>query len=157
MMDMIDDLSELNNVTVSREEHDGTLFDVYSGEFWSSNTIEVKAGTTGFCGGDSGHGCRTYIKIADVGGTDIEVKSTESSVEILLGGDCELSTLINGLYFMLSILKKQAYNDNTQSIILNLNNTNYLNLVNTLVANDYKVKISKIDVDKMKITYEKEP
>lgn len=76
------------------------------------NTLEVEAGTTGYCGGDSGHGCRTYIRIEDLAGTDIKVRKIESGregnggVEIVLGGDSELDTIILALKFILRVLKK---------------------------------------------------
>jgi len=41
-------------------------------EISSANILRVASGTTGYCGGDSGAGGRTYIEIKDIGGTDIE-------------------------------------------------------------------------------------
>ena len=75
----------------------------------SANIIEVEAGTNGLHGGDSGHGSRTYIRIEDIGGTDITVTPTfdNRGVEIILGGDCELNTIIDALKFVVKVLKQQ--------------------------------------------------
>ena len=91
----------------------GQTFPVYKREITSANVIEVVAGTNGYQGGDSGHGSRTYIKIKDLGGTDITVKKLEGKygdegVELILGGDCELQTIIEGLEFIVSVLKTQS-------------------------------------------------
>lgn len=76
----------------------------------SANIIEVEAGTNGYHGGDTGHGGRTYIRIADQGGTDMEAKIPNDGrgVEICLGGDTELGTMIEALEFILNILKIQT-------------------------------------------------
>ena len=69
----------------------------------SFNAIEVEAGTTGFRGGDSGHGGRTYFRIKDTACTDIQVNvikprknehDNDGGFEVLLGGDSELTTII---------------------------------------------------------------
>ena len=82
--------------------------DVYthSKEISSANILEVEAGTTGFCGGDTGHGGRTYLRIKDLGGTDIKSVSSEQGVEILLGGDTELQTICEALQFILDTIEK---------------------------------------------------
>ena len=49
---------------------DGTEITTYSRDILSANILEVEAGTTGYKGGDSGHGGRTYFRIADAAGTD---------------------------------------------------------------------------------------
>ena len=95
----------------------GQTFPVYKREITSANVIEVVAGTNGYQGGDSGHGSRTYIKIKDLGGTDITVKKLEGKysdegVELILGGDCELQTIIEGLEFIVSVLKTQSKGQN---------------------------------------------
>lgn len=77
-------------------------------EIVSANILEVEAGTNGYQGGDSGHGSRTYIRIEDVGSTDIEVTPKENGVEIVLGGDCELETMIRALKFITKVLEDQA-------------------------------------------------
>lgn len=74
------------------------------------NIIDVEAGTNGYHGGDSGHGGRTYIRIEDNSGSDMQVKTVngDRGVEIFLGGDSELDTIIGALEFAVKILKKQA-------------------------------------------------
>lgn len=88
-------------------------FPVYKTEITSANIIEVKVGTTGFRGGDSGHGGRTYFSIKDLGGTDITVNTIKNpfgckGFEVILGGDCELATLINALTYIKTKLEEKA-------------------------------------------------
>lgn len=90
-------------------------FNIRCTEIVSANIIEVKAGTNGFCGGDSGHGSRTYFSIADLGSTDITVNQLKVGrcgnvgFEVILGGDCELSTIIEALKFITETLEEKAY------------------------------------------------
>lgn len=88
-------------------------FPIYRTEIVSANILEVKVGTTGFCGGDSGHGGRTYFSIKDLGSTDITVNKLKDSYgcegfEVILGGDCELATLINALTYIKTKLEEKA-------------------------------------------------
>lgn len=85
--------------------------------FNSANILEVTAATTGFRGGDAGHGCRTMVCFNDLGGTAIKAKVIPESIHgnggatIMLAGDCELITLIEGLRFAadtLEILSEEA-------------------------------------------------
>ena len=81
----------------------------YTREIFSANAIEVEAGTNGYCGGDSGHGSRTYFRIQDIGGTDIRVNPLgfdgDEGFEVFLGGDCELDTIIKALKFITKALE----------------------------------------------------
>ena len=43
-----------------RTLYDGTRITTYSREITSANVLEAEAGTTGYMGGDTGHGGRTY-------------------------------------------------------------------------------------------------
>ena len=45
------------------------MFVTYQAEIQSANILRVSAQTNGPQGGDAGHGCRTEIKIEDMGGT----------------------------------------------------------------------------------------
>lgn len=77
------------------------------------NILEVKVGTTGLRGGDSGHGGRTYFSLEDLGGTDMSVivdgKSiTSRKIELCFGGDAELNTFIEALEFAARSLKQMA-------------------------------------------------
>jgi len=40
--------------------------------FQSCNCLDVDVATTGYCGGDSGHGGRTYLKLMDADCSDID-------------------------------------------------------------------------------------
>ena len=82
-----------------------------SAEFGSFNTLGITVGTNGYQGGDSGHGGRTYICIQDLGSTDIDARVSRSSddslnVEIILGGDSELDSLIDSLRWAADSLEK---------------------------------------------------
>lgn len=74
----------------------------------SANILSIEAGTNGYHGGDSGHGSRTYIRIANSGGTDMNVIAKLDEVIIELGGDTELETIINALEWIASVLKIQC-------------------------------------------------
>ena len=50
---------------------DGTEITTYTRDVISCNLLEVEAGTTGYMGGDTGHGGRSYFRIKDNGGTDM--------------------------------------------------------------------------------------
>lgn len=82
--------------------------------FNSANILEVTAATTGFRGGDAGHGCRTLVRFNDLGGTAIKARSIPESIHgnggvtIALAGDCELLTFIEGLRFAADTLEKLA-------------------------------------------------
>ena len=65
--------------------------------------LKVAAGTTGYQGGDTGHGCRTYLRLSDIGGADMRCRlfdaHGERGVEIALGGEA--------LEFVIHVLKDQ--------------------------------------------------
>ena len=91
---------------------DGVEIPTFTREIISANVLSVEAGTNGFQGGDSGHGSRTYFRIIDCGSTDIRVKTHgfdgDESFEVILGGDCELETIIRALKFITKVLEDQA-------------------------------------------------
>lgn len=76
---------------------DGTKISTYTRDVVSCNILEVEAGTTGYRGGDTGHGGRTYFRILDAEG-----------FEVMLGGDCELETMIRALKFITKVLEEEA-------------------------------------------------
>jgi len=90
---------------------DGTEITTYSRKVLEANELSVEAGTTGYKGDDSGHGGRTYFKIKDVAWTDIEVQPIGEDglegFEVFLGGDSELSTIIDALKFIVEVLEDQ--------------------------------------------------
>ncbi len=77
-------------------------------QFVSANILEATVATNGYCGGDSGHGSRTYLCLEDLSGTDMDVKSVGRKVEIMLGGDCELETFIQSLRWAADTLEKMS-------------------------------------------------
>lgn len=77
----------------------------------SCNCLDVDVATTGYCGGDSGHGGRTYLKLMDADCSDIDFRVSEDkygrkSVEMMLGGDTELETFIEALRWAADSLEK---------------------------------------------------
>lgn len=105
-------------------------------EILNANIIKVAAGTTGYKGGDTGHGGRTFFGIRNEAGTDMRItfsaerwNSTGGELEveeadghtnifgrnleadricIEFGGDAELETFIEALEFALETLKEQT-------------------------------------------------
>lgn len=82
--------------------------------FNSANILEVTVATNGYHGGDAGHGCRTVVRFNDLAGTAVSARVIPESIhgnggaEIMLAGDCELSTMIDGLRFAADALEKIA-------------------------------------------------
>ena len=101
---------EIKSKTVNIEGH---AVDLFKREVYSANVLEVTAGTNGLQGGDSGHGSRTFFRIRDLGGTDIQTKvlkdeyGNEVGFQVVLGGDCELDTFIKCLKFAVKVLEDQ--------------------------------------------------
>ncbi len=92
---------------------DGIKLTTWRKEINSANVLGVEAGTTGPKGGDSGHGGRTYLRIADLGGTDLRCRAYKdqygsAGVEIILGGDSERTSLMEALRFALNALDPTA-------------------------------------------------
>ena len=96
-----------------RKLDDGTEITTYTRDEVSCNSLQVEAGTTGYKGGDTGHGGRTYFRIKDEGGTDIDIKPFmdrfgSEGFEVTLGGDCELETMIRALKFITKVLEEES-------------------------------------------------
>jgi len=104
-----------------RRSLQGVKFTTWGRDVVDCNSFEVEAGTTGYQGGDTGHGGRTYFRIEDTWGTDIiinVIKNKNSTlinnpaaargVEIMLGGDAELTTFIEALKWAVSVLEAQS-------------------------------------------------
>jgi hypothetical protein len=91
-----------------RELFDGTEITTYTRDVVSANILQVEAGTTGYKGGDTGHGGRTYFRISDEASTDIHVTPFIDSFEVTLGGDCELETMIRALKFITKVLEEES-------------------------------------------------
>ena len=97
----------------SRILKDGTELTTYTRDVISANILEVEAGTTGYMGGDSGHGGRTYFRIQDSASTDMEIRTFVdkhgcNGFEVFLGGDCELETTIRALKFITKVLEDES-------------------------------------------------
>lgn len=95
---------------------------IYIKEFVGPNIMECAAGSTGTCGGDTGHGGRTYFSIENISSTDLRIRVTDangnihesddvSKVEIGLGGDWENKEFINALAFAVEIYEKKNANN----------------------------------------------
>ena len=88
---------------------------VYGTTITQACILDVSVGTTGYCGGDTGHGGRTYFKLSNVACTDMHCKIVPSQhhdggvdeIEIEFGGDMELDNFIDALEFALRVLKFQ--------------------------------------------------
>lgn len=98
---------------VGEKNVNGISVPICGGRYVSCNILDVEVGTTGFCGGDSGHGSRTYLSFTNDASTDMCVSidgeiHEPKSVELMFGGDCELETVIQSLEFALKTLKAQA-------------------------------------------------
>ncbi|MBO4551481.1 MAG: hypothetical protein J5733_12185 [Bacteroidaceae bacterium] len=100
---------------------DGSKVETFKKEIVSCNILTVEVGTTGHMGGDSGHGGRTYLRIADEASTDMRCRviangklhefdntCQTNQIEIVLGGDCELDTFAEALRFAADVLKRDA-------------------------------------------------
>lgn len=105
---------DLMNVHRSQMDIDGKTITTLTFRASLCNILAVTAGTTGHCGGDSGHGGRTYLKLEDHGSTDLMVRIDGQggfeeciSVELRLGGDHELDTLLHCLEFAVKVLRSQ--------------------------------------------------
>lgn len=99
-------------ITEKERNIDGTIITTFSRDIYNANVLEVEAGTNGYQGGDSGHGSRTYFRIENTGGTDIEAHLIgpygTDGIEVTLGGDCELETIITALKFIIKVLEDGA-------------------------------------------------
>lgn len=87
-------------------------FPIHTKEIVHANILEVKAGTTGYCDGDTGHSGKTYFSIRDLGGTDITVNLIDGGFEVVLGGDAELATIIKALKY----IKKKLEVDSNEAV-----------------------------------------
>jgi hypothetical protein len=93
----------------------GYDFPIKYKEFFSCNILEGNVGSNCPCGGDGGHGGKTYLKITDGGNTGWNITIEESngteyhfeqpkSIALELLGDIENETFIKLLDFALKEL-----------------------------------------------------
>lgn len=98
----------------SEREVNGVKLETWKAEIVSANMLDIEVGTTGYCGGDTGHGGRTYFRIENIASTDMKAKvitdnyGDTKEVIIEIGGDTELDTFIQSLEFALQVLKEQS-------------------------------------------------
>ena len=85
---------------------DKIRIDTFKTTISSYATLEIEAGTNGECGGDTGHGSRTYIRLKDLGSTDIrfEVSLDARELKMVLGGDSELNQIQRALALVLKFI-----------------------------------------------------
>lgn len=96
---------------------DGIKVETYKTEFASCNIIEVEVGTTGYEGGDTSHGGRTYMRIRNCSSTDMRCRVQANGkqyefdgaceageVELIFGGDCEMETFYEALQFAAKVI-----------------------------------------------------
>ena len=103
---------------------DGIEIKTYGQVITSCNELGVEVGTTGLMGGDTGHGGRTYFKVYDSTDTDmrchvkgysrdegrymdVEIDNAKF-VELMFGGDTELSTFCEALRIGYEVLSREA-------------------------------------------------
>ncbi len=71
--------------------------------------LRVKVKTTGYCGGDAGHGGRSEIILTNLGGFYFdEADNDTGDIVIRCGGDMELDMLSEALVFAGNVLKSLA-------------------------------------------------
>ena len=116
-------------------------------EITSANILHVRVGTTGPCGGDSGHGCRTVFELADAGATDIKVGLIDGGVRIELGGDCELDTFIQSLEWAAKTLRTEGRVPSPQDRLRDAAEDMLAALQNMVGMYDTPVARRKIDSD----------
>lgn len=99
------------------KEIDGKSIVIIKQDIQGICQLRVEVGTNGYQGGDTGHGSRTYIRLEDIGGTDMEIETGKNKygsiyTEIKFGGDAELSNLLEALEFIQNTLKEQIKKQN---------------------------------------------
>jgi len=86
----------------------------WSRDITSCCCMRVEAGTNGPQGGDWGHGNRVFLRLENLGGTGYYCKvdgnefECPDSIELVLGGDCELDCIKDALRWWLSILEART-------------------------------------------------
>ena len=78
-------------------------------DFIGACMLRVKVKTTGYCGGDSGHGGRSEVVLQNLGSFYFNGSDNETDeIVIRCGGDAELEMLSDALVFAGNILKSIA-------------------------------------------------
>lgn len=97
---------------------DGIEVKTFKTDFTSCNIIDVEVGTTGYQGGDTGHGGRTYFSIDDCASTDMRCRLWNNGkmyefdnvgrIDLMFGGDSELDTFYEALKFAIEVLGRET-------------------------------------------------
>ena len=97
----------------------------WQADFISANILSVTVGTNGTKGGDSGHGSRTILKLTNdcAAWYCNTVRDSDDGylrgLELVLEGDTELMTFINGLEYAAKVLRKQmALQNDSQKLTI---------------------------------------
>lgn len=108
---------------------DNIIVPIETKEITDCNILEVRAGTTGYRGGDSGHGGRTIVEFKDLASTDmrlsfqtqplpdgsmetisgqrVKARNIECEyIRLTFGGDAEMDTFIEALDFAVKTLRR---------------------------------------------------
>lgn len=94
------------------ETEDGIEMDMIQAEI-GCPALNVKVATNGKQGGDSGHGGRTWIQIVEEENFDlietwtINASDGSQGIDMLVGGDWELESLIKAFRFIADELEKR--------------------------------------------------
>ena len=141
---------------------DGQSIPTQVEEFIGRNILEIEAGTNGCRVEDSGICCRTYFRIKDIDNTDIRLdfEPLESGnrigeVTIMLRGDSELDTFLDGLRFAVDTLERQIdkrkpevrFTNEEVGVLLNL-------LQQSLDSKTYFGKLSRSIKEKLERRFE---
>jgi len=100
-------------VTLGQREIASVAIDTYKREIFHASVLEVEAGTNGFKGGNASQGGRTYIRIQDLIGSDMQVYLThdgdgeENGLILALKGDAELTNILEAMKFIVKVLEEQ--------------------------------------------------
>ena len=89
----------MKNLKVFASNHriDREYLEGFEIEIWGMNGLKFTIASNCPKGGDSGHGGRTLFKLEDIGGSDLRVEKISNGIKIILGGDSECETFLEGL------------------------------------------------------------
>lgn len=98
----------MRNIKEGSVKVDNIDIRTFSTEIVDACAIGVESGTTGFKGGDAGHGCRTYVRFTPFCGADVDIREdNDGSIEIIASGDAELRTLLESFKFVAQELEDE--------------------------------------------------
>jgi len=90
----------------------GVNVNTFAKTITNHNVLKVETGTIGYKGGNSKYSGRTYFRLGDLGGTDVNFNilrhpqtACTEAIEITFGGDAELRTFIEALKWTVEVLE----------------------------------------------------